>query len=125
MPARAHDPQMGTNHRPLDMIEKRARDVVTASAAGEAKLVVSIWNAKHAANRDLCFYPAIGAAIATKCPWLHFYCPACRQIGEVDLRKLNRHRGAMIERLIPALSYRRCSPNPPFAKLLGLATLPM
>jgi hypothetical protein len=33
-------------------------------------------------------------------PWLRFYCPACRQIGEADLRKINRHRGATIESLI-------------------------
>jgi hypothetical protein len=37
---------------------------------------------------------------------------------------LDRHRRATIESLIPALSCRRCSPNPPFAKLLGLARLP-
>jgi hypothetical protein len=30
---------------------------------------------------------------------------ACRQVGEVDLRKLDRHRGATIESLIPALSW--------------------
>jgi hypothetical protein len=86
--------------------------------------VVGIWNARRAANRDLWFYPTIGAAIASECFWLRFYCPACRQIGEVDLRKLDRHRGATIESLIPALSCRRCSPNPPFAKLLGLSKLP-
>jgi hypothetical protein len=124
MPTGPHDPGMGTNERRLDMLEKRARDAVTAKAAREAKRVVGIWNARHAVNRDLWFYPTIGAAIAAECPWLRFYCPACRQIGEVDLRKLDRHRGATIESLIPALSCRRCSPNPPFAKLLGLATLP-
>jgi hypothetical protein len=117
-------PVMGTNHRRQDMLEKRAREIVTAKAAREAKRVVGVWNARHAANRDLWFYPTIGAAIAAECPWLRFYCPACRQIGEVDLRKLDRHRGATIESLIPALSCRRCSPNPPFAKLLGLSKLP-
>jgi hypothetical protein len=54
--------------------------------------------------------PTIGAAIAAECPWLRFYCPARRQIGEVDLRKLGRHRGATIESLIAALSCRRCRP---------------
>jgi hypothetical protein len=124
MPTGAHDPVMGTNHRRLDMLEKRAREAVTDKAAREAERVVGIWNARHAANRDLWFYHTIGAAIAAECPWLRFYCPACRQIGEVDLRQLDRHRGATIESLIPALSCWRCRPNPPFAKLLGLARLP-
>jgi hypothetical protein len=79
---------MGINERRLDMLEKRARDVITAKAAREAKRVVGIWNARHAANRDLWFYPTIGAAIAAECPWLRFYCPACRQIGEVDCASL-------------------------------------
>jgi hypothetical protein len=74
---------MGTNERRLDRLEKRARDAVTAKAVREAKRVVGILNARHAANRDLWFYPTIGAAIAAECPWLRFYCPACRQIGEV------------------------------------------
>jgi hypothetical protein len=124
MPTAAHDRHMGTNERRLDMLEKRARDVVMAKAACEAKRAVGIWNARHRANRDLWSYPTIGAAIAVEHPWLCFYCPACRQIGEVDLRRLDRHRGATIESLIPALSCRRCSPNPPFVKLLGLAKLP-
>jgi hypothetical protein len=44
----------------------RARAVVTAKASREAKRVVGIWNAKHAANRDLWFYPTIGAAIGAQ-----------------------------------------------------------
>ena len=101
MPTGAHDPHVGTNERRLDMLEKRTRDVVTARAVRAAKRVVGIWNAMRATNRDLWFYPTIGAAISAECPWLRFYCPACRQIGEVDLRKLDRHRGAIdqIDRL--------------------------
>jgi hypothetical protein len=34
------------------------------------------------------FRRSIGAAIAAECPWLRFYCSACRQIGEIDLGKL-------------------------------------
>jgi hypothetical protein len=94
MPTGAHDSHRGTNERRLDRLEKRARDVVTAKAARGAERVVGIWNARHAANLDLWFYPTIGGAIAAECPWLRFYCPACRQIGEVDLRKLDRRRGA-------------------------------
>jgi hypothetical protein len=71
---------MGTNERRLATLEKRARDLVTTKAAHEAKRVVGIWNARHAANRVLWFYPTIGAAIAAECPWLRFYCPACRKL---------------------------------------------
>jgi hypothetical protein len=53
---------MGTNESRLDRLEKRARDIVTAKAAREAKRVVGIWNARQGANRDLWFYPTIGAA---------------------------------------------------------------
>jgi hypothetical protein len=53
-----------------------------------------------------------------KSPWLRFSCSACRQC-EVDLRKLDRHRGATIESLIPALSCGRFRPNPPFTKFVG------
>jgi hypothetical protein len=97
MPTGAHEPYMGTNERRLDTFEKRARDLVTAKAAREARRVVGTWNARHSANRDLWFYPTISAAVAAEHPWLHFYCRACRQICEVDLRKLDRHRGATIE----------------------------
>jgi GAF domain-containing protein len=38
---------MGTNERRLDMLEKRARDVVTTKAAREAKRVLGIWNARQ------------------------------------------------------------------------------
>jgi hypothetical protein len=38
-------------------------------------------------------------------------------VGSIDLRTLDRHPGASISSLIPSLSCRRCSPNPPFARL--------
>jgi hypothetical protein len=50
-------------------------------------------------------------------PWLTFSCPACGQVGSVDLRALDRHPGAAISGLIPSLSCRRCSPNAHFARL--------
>jgi hypothetical protein len=43
---------MGSNQRRLDMLEKRARDAVTAKAAREAKRIIGIWNARDAANRS-------------------------------------------------------------------------
>jgi hypothetical protein len=78
---------------------------------------VENWNDRQACGRALWFYPTIGAAIAAAFPWLTFCCPACTVVGSVDLRTLDRHRDAAISSLIPLLSCRRCSPNPPFAKL--------
>jgi hypothetical protein len=88
-----------------------------------ATALVTIWNARRAAGRELWFYPTIGAAIAAGRPLLRYYCPGCGQTGAVDLHKMDRHRGATIESLIPTLSCRRCQPHPPFVKLLGLAAV--
>jgi hypothetical protein len=57
-------------------------------------------------------------------PWLTCYCPGCGVVGEIDLRRIDRHPGASIESLIPHLSCQRCSPHPPFARLIGLAARP-
>jgi hypothetical protein len=75
-------------------------------------------------GRELWFHLRSGAAIAAGHPWLTFIYPACQQIGEIDLRTLDRHPDATIESLILSLSCRRCQPNPPFVKLLGLFKLP-
>jgi hypothetical protein len=95
----------------------RRPSVQRPSKAGtEAPKIVEIWNARQAGGRALWFYPTFGAAIAAGLPWLTFYCPACTVLVRVDLRTLDRHRGAAISSLIPSLSCRRC-PNAPFAKL--------
>jgi hypothetical protein len=82
--------------------------------------VVEIWNSRLAGGRELFFAPTIRAALLARRPYLNFYCPACGVTGRVDLRKIDRHRGASITSLIPALSCRRCVPNAPFARLTGL-----
>jgi hypothetical protein len=94
--------------------EAAKRAEAERNAAVEAKKIVEIWNARQAGGRALWFYPTIGAAIAAGFPWLTFYCPACRVVGSVDLRTLDRHPGAAISSLIRC---RRCSPHAPFAKL--------
>jgi hypothetical protein len=83
--------------------------------------VVAIRNSRAGRNAKPLFYPTIGAAIAAERPWLSVLCPACRRVGNVDLRRLDRHPGAPISSLIPALSCWSCCPNPPFAQLLGLS----
>jgi hypothetical protein len=124
MLTRAHDSHMGTNERRLDMLEKRARDAVTETAERDARRIVAIWNGRRAKGRELWFHLRLGAGVAAGRPWLMFLCPACQQIGEIDLRRLDRHPNATIESLVLSLSCRRCQPNPPFVKLLGLSGLP-
>ena len=115
---------MGPNRRAQERERAAARAAAEAKrgaadreAIKDAKKIIAIWNARAAAGRELWFYPTIGAAIAAGVPWLSFSCPACQQVGSVDLRTLDRHPGASISSLIPSLSCRRCSPHAPFAKL--------
>jgi hypothetical protein len=115
---------MGPNRRAQERERAAARvaeDAKLAAAAAkaiaEAQKIVAIWNARQAGGQELWFYPTIGAAIAAGLPWLSFSCPACQQVGAVDLRTLDRHPGASISSLIPSVSCWRCSPNAPFAKL--------
>ena len=86
--------------------------------------VVDIWNARLGRGAEMFFAPTIGGAIAGGHPWLSFYCPGCQTVGEVDLRKADRHPGASLESLIASLSCTRCQPMPPFVKLIGLAPPP-
>jgi hypothetical protein len=86
--------------------------------------VVDIWNARLRRGAEMFFSPTIGGAIIGGHPWLSFYCPGCSTVGEVDLRKTDRHRGASLQSLIPALSCTRCQPLPPFVELIGLSRSP-
>jgi hypothetical protein len=100
--------------------EEAKRAEAKRKAIAEAEKIVAIWNARQAGGRALWFHPTISAAIAAGLlPWLSFSCPACGQVGSVDLRTLDRHPSASISSLIPSVSCRRCSPNAPFAKLRG------
>jgi hypothetical protein len=118
---------MGPNRREQERERAAARAEAKRldaerKALVDAQKIVAIWNACQAGGRALWFYPTIGAAIAAGVAWLSFSCPACQQVGVVDLRTLDRHPGASISSLIPSLSCRRCSPNAPFAKLKRLTT---
>jgi hypothetical protein len=66
--------------------------------------------------------PNRAPAIRPGLPRLSFSCPACQQVGSLDLRTLDRHPGASISSLIPFVSCRRCSPNAPFARLESLTS---
>ena len=119
---------MGPNRRAQDRERAAARTAAEAKraeaerkAVADAQKIVAIWNARQAGGRALWFYATIGAAIAAGVPWLTYSCPACQQVGCIDLRTLDRHPGASISSIIPSVSCRRCSPNSPFARLEMLA----
>jgi hypothetical protein len=119
-----HTRAMGPNRRAQDreraaaLAAERAKRVeADRKAVAEAQKIVAIWNARQAGGRELWFYPTIGAAIRAGLPWLSFSCPACGQVGSIDLRTLDRHPRVSISSLIPSVSCRRCSPNAPFARL--------
>jgi hypothetical protein len=84
-----------------------------------AKHVMGLWNAALAAGWRTIFYPTIGTALATECHWLHVVCPACQQMGETDLRAIDIHPNASMGTVVRAMSCKRCSPHPPFARALG------
>jgi hypothetical protein len=120
---------MGPNRRAQERERAAAEAAAKAKraeaerrAVSEAQKIVAIWNARQAGGRELWFYPTIGAAIKAGLPWLSFSCPACGQVGSVDLRTLDQHPRASISSLIPSVSCRRCLPNAPFARLTMLTT---
>jgi opacity protein-like surface antigen len=89
---------MGPNQRAQERERAAARAAAEAKRAGaerkataDAQKIVAIWNARQAGGRALWFYPTIGAAIAAGVPWLTYSCPACQQVGCIDLRTLDRH----------------------------------
>jgi hypothetical protein len=104
-------------------LERRARETRECAErnrlkSATAKHVMALWNVALAAGWRTVFYPSIGTALATGCHWLHVVCPACQQLGETDLRKLDIHPNASIGVVIRAMSCWRCSPHPPFARPL-------
>jgi len=84
-----------------------------------AKHVMGLWNAALAAGWRTIFYPTVGTALRTGCNWLHVVCPACQQLGEADMRQIDIHPNASIATVVRAMSCKRCSPHPPFARPLG------
>ena len=65
------------------------------------------------------FRPSLGTALATGCHWLHVVCPACQQLGETDLRKLDIHPNASIRRRDPRHVVPTMLAALPFARPLG------
>ena len=87
----------------------------------DAERLIDAWNERQAKRMPMLFAPTIGAALAARHWFLWVYCPACCNTSSIDLRTLDRHRGAAVTSLIPSLSCRSCRPNAPFAELVRLS----
>lgn len=109
------------HQRERERREREARELseCTRLKRAAAKHVMGLWNTALAAGWRTIFYPTVGTALATGCHWLHVVCPACQQLGETDLRNIDIHPGAALGTVVRAMSCKRCSPHPPFAKPLG------
>jgi hypothetical protein len=77
-----------------------------------AKHVMSLWNSALAAGWRTIFYPTVGTALASGCHWLHVACPACHQMVETDLRKIDIHPNASIGTMVRAMSCKRACAQP-------------
>lgn len=94
----------------------------SALADARSQRVVEAWNARARRGKPAMFFPTFETALAADCSRLTFCCPACKQIGTVDLwaHANAHHPRAPISVLIPKLSCERCCPNPPLAVLIEL-----
>jgi hypothetical protein len=119
---------MGFNRRRMEDERRRAaeeqaanRRETDAQVLEDAERLIAAWNVRQAKRMPMLFAPTIGAALAARHWFLWVYCPACRNTSGIDLRTLDRHRGAAVTGLIPSLSCRSCRPNAPFAELVRLS----
>ena len=101
-----------------DRAGRRRGDAAQRALCVEA---VTEWNRLMERRHRPGWSPAIGVAIAARFYWLDVWCPGCRRLSQVDLRKLDRHPQTTLAALIPKLSCRACQPAPPFAQLVKLA----
>jgi hypothetical protein len=107
--------------RPSDKdIERESRQVEKAHEESYRALAVHAvtrWNGlmeRSASRRKPDWSPMVGVAIVARFYFLDAYCPGCRQLKQIDLRKLDRHERTTLYGLIPLLSCQNCQPNPPF-----------
>jgi hypothetical protein len=57
----------------------------------QAQKLVAIWNSRAKRGARPSFYPTMETAIARGHAVLSYICPSCQLVGEVDLRKPDRH----------------------------------
>jgi hypothetical protein len=119
---------MGFNRRRIESernakaeAEAAARRATDAQVVEDAERLIGAWNEREGRRMPLLFAPTIGAALASRHHFLWVYCPACHTMRDIDLRTLDRYRGAAVTSLIPSLSCRACRPQAPFGELVCLS----
>jgi hypothetical protein len=93
---------MGFNKRKMEDRRRQAAEKEAAARRAtekqileDADYLITVWNDRQAMRMPMLFSPTIGAAIKTGYWFLWVRCPACRTTGDVDLRALDWHRGAV------------------------------
>jgi hypothetical protein len=114
--------------RPSDKdIDQESREAEKRHEAAHRALAIEAvtkWNKlteRSAPRHKPNWSPMVGVAVAARFYFLDAYCPGCRQLKQLDLRKLDRHERTTLYGLIPLLSCQNCRPNPPFARLVKLS----
>jgi hypothetical protein len=113
---------MGSNKRTPEMQERLRRAAGGRAKAQDAARRIEEWNARVAAGEPSS--PTLGDALLSGHHWLDVACDGCRTSRSVDLRRVDHHRDASIESLIPALRCSWCGGNAPMARLRGLCQSP-
>ena len=67
--------------------EQRQRELGRDSV--QVKKLVAIWNSRAKRGARPSSHPTREAAMLAGMPWLSYQCPACRAVGEVNLRMLS------------------------------------
>ena len=116
------------SHGPNRYRDERRAAETAAQRAGHtladprAQRIIAVWNTRARRGQPAEFFPTFATALAARCSRMTYCCPACQQLGTVDLLHFAdaHHPRAPISILIPKLSCNRCCPNPPLAVLLEL-----
>lgn len=108
----------------LSPAEEKHRDwTAEKDKANDALNIVMEWNRRCEAGVDTQFSPTIGAALRARRPWLRLHCPACDQVGEVDLRRIVRPQTYPIAAVKFYCEF-RCRGQAPAPRMLGLFGAP-
>jgi hypothetical protein len=84
MGMRPGDKDLEQEHREAERQRNSANHALCVEAVTE-------WNRLMDRRRKPGWSPTIGVALAARFFWLDVFCPGCRQVKQVDLRKLDRH----------------------------------
>jgi hypothetical protein len=125
---------MGHNswHGKVEKVESAQQRETDLELVADAERLIEKWNAdierrkaalygRTALQQLPQFSPTIRAALRARKPFLRLLCPACRQQGEVDLRKVVRPPETLIMSIYDALVCTTgCRGDSPRPHVIGL-----